>query len=290
MNRTEHADNRLIQKNRLAKNTQRRTKNLKKWFLMSRQARAGGFSTKSSSLVILDCNNNNNTEQTTTTTTEQKLLEKLLELFTCETTLEKYNRIAFPEFKLYLAQYILHTKQDQEFISVPFTYRLPSRLHNEDIKVISDSFQKLLKKTLNRTILMWFTLEKTTEATDHIHAEILLKKSEIKNFCRALRKHFKWREGGVTAALNNKHLNNKHIVRTSLNRRKSLPESSSIFNWVNYSTKQIVETRQQHVRKDCMKAFTTQFPNENVYISAELKKLSSSFYNNNVRKIQKNRK
>lgn len=275
-----------------AKNTNHPTKAFKICHSIAQLARASGYFNKNA-LVILDCNTIN-TVDSTQNNSKQDIKDYLKELFTYNdsirlkkkksiTTLPHFNRLEAQELKLYVAQYILQTQQKDNLVSVPFTFRLPLHLHSIEIGKVSDPLQQLITKKLKKKkLLWWFTLESSSKTTDHIHGEIILEKSEVKLFAQILRSYFK-RYNAICC---------HKIILTHTSKRKRLSlqhgQNKAAFGWVQYSTKQIAEKRYSDL-KIWLKTRELPKPEKKIYISSQLSKLSSDYYNNNIRRLPFNK-
>ncbi|UOA08125.1 hypothetical protein [Methylobacter sp. S3L5C] len=171
--------------------------------------------------------------------------------------------------------------------------------------------QQNLTETLNRPPLFWVYPEhddKQPEVLTHVNGEILIFHHEYRKVIKAflkihgknnpdgtINKNIKGNriiktssddseENNADGTKNKKMQGNKIIKTSSHNRNRWAVKVSpfySIFNWVSYSTKQQVKSRTQHMLETPRKPY--QDKDKLGYISAELKRQSTKFYQENVR-------
>jgi hypothetical protein len=188
--------------------------------------------------------------------------------------------------KLMLAQFVLNNQEPETRpISIPFVYRYSLDQQKLTQRDINKKINRILTKALNRKPLFWLAPEYDDEETQvltHTNGEILIYPNEFIKLAKAfIQIHGKNNAG----AKKNSTLQGNKIIRllTPSRNRWAVKRSLfySIYNWASYATKQqnqkkllcrIANPRKQYVEKDNL-----------VYISAELKRLSTNFYNKNIR-------
>gem|GEM_PF-1794458 len=209
--------------------------------------------------------------------------------------------------KLLLAQYVLHKQQDRTLKPYPFTFLLPTKLHGVSISILSKKIQSKLFPILKCQAQLWTTAEyfrcgyrEAPGTITHVNGEILINPDNLPAVRKAFVRMFRAAEKrtinqaqATGGTINTNPAPDSVIIKFLVPSRNGWTvrcgKFYSVFNWCSYASKQDVERARNarrtwfdhHLQKKPIPA-----PNKEkfCYISSDLNKLSTQFYNENIRK------
>ncbi|MBT9098602.1 hypothetical protein KFZ76_12915 [Methylovulum psychrotolerans] len=209
-------------------------------------------------------------------------------------TLAFFNTDHLPEYsrlpdhhKLLLSQYVLND-QSGEATSFPFVFRFNLEQRKLTEQELNKKIQRKLTAALNRIPLFWMTSENDgnlDKTITHKNGEILLYPDELEKCRQAFRELFGLQEidadGTITAKAGL-----SHAIRFPLARRQREAAKHgrfyAVFNWVGYSTKQNQDRESERLINK-RHGVTSIDKNNYCYISADLNKMASKLYAENIR-------